>query len=70
MSLSGGIVSRQNLQKESPGRVISDAEIWLAIRYLDPDLRRKRSEITPYLALVMVIVLLCAVWFSLHLRGL
>ena len=63
-------MSRQNLQKESPGRVISDAEIWLAIRYLDPDLRRKRSEITPYLALVMVIVLLCAVWFSLHLRGL
>ena len=63
-------MSRQNLQKESPGRVISDAEIWLAIRYLDPDLPRKRSEITPYIALVMVIVLLCAVWFSLHLRGL
>ena len=49
---------------------ISDEEVWLIIRYLDPDVRRNIGDATPFVALVVVILTICVVWYSLHLRGL
>lgn len=60
---------RQNREKESP-ELFSDSEVWLAIRYLDPDLSPKRSQNTAYIALIMVVVLVGLIWYSLYLRGL
>ena len=68
----GEKVSSRNLRKKATDREFtSEAEVWFAIRYLDPELRRTSSdEITAYFALFMVIAVVCVVWFSLHLRGL
>lgn len=48
---------------------ISDEEVWLIIRYLDPDVRRNIGA-TPFVALFVVILTICVVWYLLHLRGL
>jgi hypothetical protein len=62
-------VSRQNRPKEDL-EGISDSEVWLAIRSLDPDLRRKPSQVTGYIALLLILVAIFAIWYSLYLRGL
>ena len=69
---SGDAVSGRHVRKKATDREFtSDAEVWFAIRYLDPELRRKSSdEMTAYFALFMVIAVVGVVWFSLHLRGL
>jgi hypothetical protein len=68
---SSRAVWRENWQdKTSDQEWISDEEIRLAIRYLDPEVSRKAQDVTPFIALFVVILTLCAIWFSFHLRGL
>jgi len=68
---SSRAVWRENWQdKTSDQQWISDEEIRLAIRYLDPEVSRKTADATPFIALFAVILTLFAIWFSFHLRGL
>ena len=49
---------------------LPDKAIWFAIRYLDPELKQKTPETPAFVALISVIILVCAIVFSLYLRGL
>jgi hypothetical protein len=51
---------------------ISDEEIRLAIRYLDPEPQRRAngSDASAFIAVFMIVCFLCAILISLRLRGL
>ena len=62
-------MSNQNRQEENL-EGLSDREVWLAIRDLDPDLRRQPSQVTGYIALLSILIAIFLIWYSLYLRGL
>lgn len=47
-----------------------DEDIWSAIQYLDPDLADEGSNRAVIVTVLAVALLICAIWFSLRLRGL
>ena len=49
---------------------ISDKEISLAIRYLDPEPRRIAPDVLAVMAVLIIVLFLCAVSIALWLRGL
>jgi len=51
---------------------ISDEEISLAIRYLDPEPERRAnaSDTLAFIAVFMIVCFFCAILISLRLRGL
>jgi len=67
---SSHTVWTDNWQYKASGQEsISDEEIRLAIRYLDPEARPKPPDLTAFIALFAVCIILCAIWYSFHLRG-
>jgi hypothetical protein len=50
--------------------VISDREVWSAIRYLDPELDKRESDIAAAIAVSAVVCIVCLVRALLLLRGL
>jgi hypothetical protein len=66
-------VPRNNEQKDgNDSEVISDREVWSAIRYLDPESEslRRQSDIAAAIALMAIVCIVCVVIVLLHLRGL
>jgi hypothetical protein len=64
-------MAKQNWQQHAAeSESISDQEIWFAIRCLDPEISQKPSNVTAFVALFAVIVVIGAICISLHLRGL
>jgi hypothetical protein len=64
-------VPRNNKQKEARDhRIISDREVWFAIRYLDPESDHRESEIAATIAVSAIVFIVCIVCVLLHLRGL
>lgn len=65
-------MSRHNEQKEAKdSEIISDREIWSAIRYLDPQSDHRESDIPATVAIVAVICIVSmVVVLLLHFRGL
>ena len=62
---------RNNEQKEAnDSEIISDREIWSAIRYLDPESNLRECDIAATVALVAVICIVCMVVVLFHFRGL
>jgi hypothetical protein len=62
---------RQNLQKRAiDEEIISSEEVWETIRYLDPDLGRKKGDLIGIIALLWVVALLFVIGLALHQRGL
>jgi len=62
-------VPRDNEQKEAnDSEVISDREVWSAIRYLDPDSEseRRESDIAAAIAVLSIVCMLCAIIVYLH----
>ena len=60
-----------NEQKEaSDSEIISDREIWSAIRYLDPESDHWECDIAATVAIVAVICIVCMVVVLFHFRGL
>jgi hypothetical protein len=47
---------------------VSDAQVWSAIRYLDPGSRRGVSDILVFMALSWLILLFCAAYLGLRLQ--
>jgi hypothetical protein len=64
-------VPRNHQQKETndPG-LISDQEVWSAIRYLDPELDHRESDVAAASAFSAVVCIVCLVRVLLLLRGL
>jgi hypothetical protein len=60
--------AEQNNMKEE--ETVSEREIWLTIRYLDPDTKRNASDIALVVTVVAIVSIVCAVAVLLHLRGL
>ena len=64
-------VPRNNQQKETIDLgVISDREVWIVIRYLDPELDRRGCDTAAAIACLAVVCIVCIVWVLLHVRGL
>ena len=62
---------RDNEQKEAnDSEIISDREVWSAIRYLDPESDRRDCDIAATVAIVAVICIVCMVLALFHFRGL
>ncbi len=62
---------RNNEQKEAnDSEIISDREIWSAIRYLDPESNLRECDIAAIIAVVAVICIVCMVVLLFHFRGL
>jgi hypothetical protein len=62
-------VPRDNEQKEAnDSEIISDREVWSAIRYLDPESEsdRRKSDIAAAIAVLAIICMLCTVIVYLH----
>jgi hypothetical protein len=60
-----------NEQKEAnESEIISDREIWSAIRYLDPESDHRECDIAAAVAIVAVICIVCMVVVLFHFRGL
>jgi hypothetical protein len=62
-------VPRDNEQKEAnDSEIISDREVWSAIRYLDPESEsdRRRSDIVAAVAVLSIVCMLCMLIFYLH----
>jgi hypothetical protein len=57
-------------EKANNEETVPDHEIWLAIRYLDPDRERKASDIPVIITLLALLSIVCVVWVLLRLRGL
>ena len=56
-------------QKEAnDSEVISDREVWSAIRYLDPESEsdRRKGNIATAIAVLSIVLMLCAVLVYLH----
>ena len=66
-------VPQGNEQKEAnDSEIISDREVWSAIRYLDPESEsdRRQGDIAAAIALLALVCIVCVVIVLLHLRGL
>jgi hypothetical protein len=66
-------VPRGNEQKEAnDSEIISDREVWSAIRYLDPESEsdRRQGDIAAAIALMAIVCIVGMVIALLHLRGL
>jgi hypothetical protein len=64
-------VPRNNEQKEAnDSEIISDREIWSAIRYLDPESNLSECDIAAVIAVVAVTCIVCMVVVLFHFRGL
>ena len=62
---------RHNEQKEAnESEIISDRDIWGAIRYLDPESDHRGCDIAATVAIVAVICIVCTVVVLFHFRGL
>jgi hypothetical protein len=62
---------RHNEQKEAnDSEIISDREIWSAIRYLDPQSNLRACDIAAIIAVVAVICIVCTVVMLFQFRGL
>jgi hypothetical protein len=60
-------VPRNNEHKEAnESEIISDREVWSAIRYLDPELNHSDGDITAAIAVLAIVCILCMVFFYLH----
>jgi hypothetical protein len=60
-----------NEQREAnDSEIISDREIWSAIRYLDPESNHRESDIAAAFAIGAIICIVCIVVVLFHLRGL
>ncbi len=60
---------RNNEQKDgNDSEVISDREVWSAIRYLDPESEsdRRKSDIAAAIAVLAIVCMLCVVIVYLH----
>ena len=61
---------RNNEQKEAnDSEIISDREIWSAIRYLDPESNLRECDIAAIIAVVAVICIVCTVVMLFQFRG-
>jgi hypothetical protein len=61
-------VPRNNQQKEAnDSGIISDREVWSAIRYLDPESNHRKNDIA---AAITVLAVVCMVVVMLYLHGL
>jgi hypothetical protein len=64
-------VPRDYERKETTdSEIISDREIWSAIRYLDPESDHTASNIAATIAALSIVCIVCVVIVLLHLRGL
>jgi hypothetical protein len=66
-------VPRGNAQKEAnDSEIISDREVWSAIRYLDPESEseRRQGDIAAAIALMAIVCIVSMVIALLNLRGL
>jgi hypothetical protein len=62
-------VSRNNEQKEAnDSEIISDREVWSAIRYLDPESEsdRRKSDIAAAIAVLAIVCMYCVIIVYLH----
>jgi hypothetical protein len=61
-------VPRDNAQKANDSEIISDREVWLAIRYLDPESEseRRESDIAAAIAVLSIVCMLSAIIVYLH----
>ena len=58
---------RNNEQKEAnDSEIISEREVWSAIRYLDPELDHRESAIAAAIAVLAIVSILCLVMVFLH----
>ena len=60
---------RDNEQKEAnDSEIISDREVWSAIRYLDPESEsaRRKSDIAAAIALLATVCMYCVIIVYLH----
>ena len=58
-------------QKEAnDSEIISDREVWSAIRYLDPESDHTDCNIAATIAALSIVCIVCVVIVLLHLRGL
>lgn len=69
--LLGRFKCRGTINKETIDLgVISDREVWIVIRYLDPELDRRGCDTAAAIACLAVVCIVCIVWVLLHVRGL
>ena len=64
---------RGNAQREAnDSEIISDREVWSAIRYLDPESEseRRQGDIAAAIVLMAIVCIVCMVIALLNLRGL
>ena len=62
-------MSRNNEQKEAnDSEIISDREVWSAIRYLDPESEsdRRKSDIAVAIAVLAIVCMYCVIIVYLH----
>jgi hypothetical protein len=62
-------VPRDNEQREAnDSEIISDREVWSAIRYLDPESQsdRRKSDIAAAISVLAIVCMYCMVIFYLH----
>jgi hypothetical protein len=60
-------VRRNNEQKEAnDSEIISEREVWSAIRYLDPELDHRESDIAAAIAVLAIVSIICLVMVFLH----
>ncbi len=52
------------------GEIISDREVWSAIRYLDPESNHRESDIAAAIAVVSIVSIVFVVVVLVYLRGL
>lgn len=58
---------RNNEQKEAnDAEIISEREVWSAIRYLDPELDHSESDIAAAIAVLAIVSIVCLVMVFLH----
>ena len=58
---------RNNEQKEAnDSEIISEREVWSAIRYLDPELDHRESDIAAAIAVLAIVSIICLVMVFLH----
>jgi hypothetical protein len=64
-------VPRGKEQKEAnDSEIISDREVWSAIRYLDPESDYTDCNVAATIAVLSIVCIVCVVIALLHLRGL
>ena len=62
--------SNDQQEEANDHRIISDREVWSAIRYLDPESDHGESDIAAAIGLLAVVCIVCIVCVLLHSRGL